>query len=73
MYGEPDLVPNIEGYLILAYLKTGQHQKALQLNPVFLEKCNAKTWNDFERVAELRAEVANALLQHKSNNNSQTD
>ncbi|MEM7455202.1 MAG: protein kinase [Planctomycetota bacterium] len=63
-YGEPDLAPNIEGYLALALLQTGdRRQFADEIRSVFEEKRNTLLWREDESLVSLAAEIEQLMLE----------
>ncbi len=60
-YGEPDVRPNIEGYLALAYLKKGQLRQAMEMKQAFDEKRNLPLWQNDELATKLHEEILEAI------------
>lgn len=56
-YGEPDVRPDIEGYLAMACLNADDSEGAAVVRRIFDQKSQTRLWQDDELVQALRSEV----------------
>ncbi len=57
LYGEPDLRPDIEGYLAMVHFKLSEFERAEAMKTEYREKCTNRIWLGDQQVLRLRKEM----------------